>query len=71
MALPRATAIKLAAQTVKSAAEMVLETEEHPNVSKDNVCSLRGLTIAAIESLEERLSVRGDAGGYRGHGQVD
>ncbi|CAM9745220.1 unnamed protein product, partial [Ectocarpus sp. 6 AP-2014] len=46
--------IKLAAQTIKGAAEMVLETEEHPAILKDNVSATGGgLTIAAIESLEK------------------
>ncbi|CAM9745292.1 unnamed protein product [Ectocarpus sp. 6 AP-2014] len=61
MGLPRAMAIKLAAQTVKGAAEMVLETREHPSGPKNGfglsglACRVGpggGLPISAIESLE-------------------
>jgi pyrroline-5-carboxylate reductase len=50
--LPRNVALRLAAQTVAGAAEMVLAGNQHPAVLRDAVTSPGGTTIAGLHKLE-------------------
>lgn len=51
--LKRDVAYRLASQAVLGSAKMILETNMHPGVLKDNVCSPGGTTIEAVVELEE------------------
>ena len=50
--LPRATAYRLASQTLAGTGKMQLETNQHPGAIKDGVCSPGGTTIRGVEALE-------------------
>ncbi|MBB5183553.1 pyrroline-5-carboxylate reductase [Catenisphaera adipataccumulans] len=52
--MPRAQAVRFAAQAVLGSAKMVLETGRHPGELKDMVCSPAGTTIEAVAVLEEK-----------------
>lgn len=54
LGMPRQMAIQCAAQAVMGSAKMVLETQLHPAVLKDQVCSPGGTTIEAVQVLEEK-----------------
>ncbi|MBQ9761373.1 MAG: pyrroline-5-carboxylate reductase [Clostridia bacterium] len=50
--LPRDKAMLYAAQTLKGAAELLLQSGKHPGELKDAVCSPGGTTIAGVHALE-------------------
>lgn len=51
--MPRELAYQFASQAVLGSAKMVLETNMHPAILKDNVCSPAGSTIEAVKVLEK------------------
>ena len=52
--LPRDKALLYAVQTLVGASKLMLETELHPAVLKDAVCSPGGTTIAGVHALEAK-----------------
>ena len=51
--LKRDVALKMAAKTVLGSAAQILETNIHPAVLKDMVCSPAGTTIEGVKALED------------------
>ena len=51
--LKRDVALKMAAKTVLGSAAQILETNIHPAVLKDMVCSPAGTTIEGVKVLED------------------
>jgi pyrroline-5-carboxylate reductase len=58
LGLPRALAVKLAAQTLMGSAQLLLETKKHPGELKDMVTSPGGTTAEGLAVLEDS-AVRG------------
>ena len=50
--IPRPTAARLSAQTVFGAAKLVIDTQKHPAILRDEVTTPGGTTISAIAELE-------------------
>lgn len=53
MGLPRDLAYRLASQTVMGSGKLVIESQTHPAVLKDNVTSPAGSTASGLHHLEK------------------
>ena len=53
LAVGHLKALEYAAMTMVGAAEMYLQTKQHPGILKDAVCSPMGSTICGLRALEE------------------
>jgi len=51
--IPRKTAYAIASQAILGSAALAIETQEHPGILKDRVCSPHGTTIEAVATLEK------------------
>lgn len=51
--LPRAQALRYAAQMLMGSGKLAIESGAHPGVLKDNVCSPGGSTIQGVRTLEK------------------
>ncbi|KMT23041.1 pyrroline-5-carboxylate reductase [Clostridium cylindrosporum] len=54
LGVPRSDAYILAEQTILGTAKLALDTNQHPAILKDMVCSPGGTTIEGVRTLEEK-----------------